>query len=32
MKEPEYFMGQNTGKTICTDCGRLFLGGVPVKL
>lgn len=29
--EPEYFMGKNTGKTVCTTCGRLFLAGLPVK-
>lgn len=30
-KEAEYFMGQNTGKTVCTVCGKLFLSAMPVK-
>jgi hypothetical protein len=30
MKESEYFMGKDTGKTVCTVCGKLFLSGVPV--
>ncbi len=30
-KESEYFMGQNTGKTVCTTCGKLFLSAMPVK-
>jgi hypothetical protein len=29
--ETEYFMGQNTGKTVCTVCGKLFLAALPVK-
>jgi hypothetical protein len=29
--ESEYFMGQNTGKTVCTVCGKLFLSALPVK-
>lgn len=27
--ETEYFMGQNTGKTVCTVCGKLFLAVAP---
>jgi hypothetical protein len=27
-KEAEYFMGQNTGKTVCTVCGKLFLSAM----
>lgn len=29
--EAEFFMGQNTGKTVCTICGALFLTGLPPK-
>ncbi len=29
--ETEYFMGQNTGNTVCTVCGKLFLSALPVK-
>lgn len=31
MKETEYFMGKDTGNTVCTMCGTLFLHGVSVK-
>lgn len=29
--ETEYFMGQDTGKTVCTICGKLFLSTLPAK-
>jgi hypothetical protein len=29
--ESEYFMGKNTGKTVCSVCGKLYLAGVPFK-
>lgn len=29
-KEAEYFMGKNTGKTICTTCGKVVFSGAPV--
>ncbi len=29
--ESEYFMGTNTGKTVCTTCGKLFFPGLSVK-
>ncbi len=29
--ESEYFMGKNTGKTVCTVCGKLFLAGSSLK-
>jgi hypothetical protein len=29
--ESEYFMGKNSGKTVCTACGKLFLPGSSLK-